>query len=49
MDEEERKEVVNEVNKIYDVKEVFPSIYLATELSRSVLVSIVNNIRRVSN
>ena len=37
MDEEERKEVVNEANKIYDVKEVFPSIYLATELSRSKL------------
>ena len=31
MDEEE-KEVINEVNKIYDVKEVIPSIYLATEL-----------------
>ena len=37
MDEEERKEVMNEANKIYDVKEVFPSIYLATELSRSKL------------
>ena len=37
MDEEERREVVNEANKIYDVKEVFPSIYLATELSRSKL------------
>ena len=35
MNEEERKEVVNEANKIYDVKEIFPSIYLATELSRN--------------
>tara|TARA_Y100000591_G_C21479147_1_gene519577 strand:+ start:63 stop:644 length:582 start_codon:yes stop_codon:yes gene_type:complete len=35
MDEEEKKEVINEANKIYDVKEVFPSIYLATELSRT--------------
>ena len=35
MDEEERKEVINEANKIYDVEEVIPSIYLATELSRT--------------
>tara|TARA_E500000178_G_scaffold123461_1_gene123362 strand:- start:900 stop:1478 length:579 start_codon:yes stop_codon:yes gene_type:complete len=35
MDEEEKKEVLNEANKIYDVKEIFPSIYLATELSRN--------------
>ena len=35
MDEEEKKEVMNEANKIYDVKEVIPSIYLATELSRT--------------
>jgi osmotically-inducible protein OsmY len=35
MDEEEKKEVINEANKIYDVKEIFPSIYLATELSRN--------------
>ena len=35
MDEEEKKEVVNEANKIYDVEEVIPSIYLATELSRT--------------
>ena len=35
MNEEERKEVINEANKIYDVEEVFPSIYLATELSRN--------------
>ena len=37
MDEEEKKEVINEANKIYDVNEVIPSIYLATELSRSKL------------
>ena len=35
MDEEEKKQVINEANKIYDVEEVIPSIYLATELSRS--------------
>ena len=35
MDAEEKKEVINEANKIYDVKEVIPSIYLATELSRT--------------
>jgi osmotically-inducible protein OsmY len=35
MDEAEKKEVINEANKIYDVKEIFPSIYLATELSRN--------------
>ena len=33
MDDEEKKEVINEANKIYDVEEVIPSIYLATELS----------------
>jgi len=37
MNEEEKKEVINEANKIYDVKEIFPSIYLATELSRNKL------------
>ena len=37
MDEEEKKEVINEANKIYDVEEVLPSIYLATELSRTKL------------
>ena len=36
-DEEEKKEVINEANKIYDVKEVNFSIYLATELSRNKL------------
>ena len=37
MNAEEKKEVINEANKIYDVKEIFPSIYLATELSRNKL------------
>ena len=37
MDEDEKKEVINEANKIYDVSEIFPSIYLATELSRNKL------------
>ena len=37
MDAEEKKEVINEANKIYDVKEVIPTIYLATELSRTKL------------
>ena len=37
MNGEEKKEVINEANKIYDVEEIFPSIYLATELSRSKL------------
>ena len=37
MDEEERKEVINEANKIYDIEKVIPSIYLASELSRSKL------------
>ena len=35
MDEEEKKEVINEANKIYDVEQIVPSIYLASELSRS--------------
>ena len=35
MNEKEKKEVINEANKIYDVEEVIPSIYLATELSRT--------------
>lgn len=35
MDEEEKKEVIDEASKIYDVKEIFSSIYLATELSRN--------------
>ena len=37
MNEEEKKEVINEANKIYDVKNVIPSIYLAFELSRNKL------------
>ena len=37
MDENERKAVIDEANKIYDVGEIFPSIYLATELSRNKL------------
>ncbi len=35
MDEAEKKEVINEANKIYNVEEVIPSIYLASELSRT--------------
>ena len=37
MDEEEKSEVINEANKIYDVETVFPAIYLASELSRNKL------------
>ena len=37
MNKEEKKEVINEANKIYDVKKIFPSIYLATDLSRNKL------------
>ncbi len=37
MNEEEKKEVINEANKIYDVEKIYPSIYLASELSRSKL------------
>ena len=37
MNAEEKKEVINEANKIYDVEKIFPSIYLATELSRNKL------------
>ena len=35
MDNDEKKEVLLEAEKIYDVEEVIPSIYLATELSRN--------------
>ena len=35
MNEEEKKLVMEEANKIFDVKEVIPSIYLASELSRT--------------
>ncbi len=37
MDIDEKKEVISEANKIYDVKNVYPSIYLASELSRNKL------------
>ncbi len=37
MDEDEKKEVINEANKIYDVNEIIPSIYLVSELSRNKL------------
>ena len=37
MDKDEKKEVINEANKIYDVDAVIPSIYLVTELSRNKL------------
>mgnify|MGYP001334828841 CR=1 FL=1 len=32
---EEKKEVINEANEIYDVEEVIPTIYLISELSRN--------------
>ena len=35
MDEEEKKEVMDEANKIYDVEKITPSIYLVEELSRN--------------
>ena len=35
MDEEEKNEVIYEANKIYDVENVIPSIYLVSELSRN--------------
>ena len=37
MDRKEKEEVVNEANQIYDVEKVYPSIYLASELSRNKL------------
>ncbi len=37
MDQDEKREVIYEANKIYDVKKVIPSIYLASELSRNKL------------
>ena len=37
MDIEEKREVINEAEKIYDVKNIYPSIYLVTELSRNKL------------
>jgi osmotically-inducible protein OsmY len=35
MDEEEKKEVMNEANKIFDVESIIPSIYLVSDLSRN--------------
>ena len=35
MTDDEKKEAINEANKIYDVKEVIPTIYLVSELSRN--------------
>jgi osmotically-inducible protein OsmY len=35
MDNDEKEEVVNEANKIFDVKDVIPTIYLVSELSRN--------------
>ena len=35
MDNDEKKEVLSEAEKIYDVEKVIPSIYLASELSRT--------------
>ena len=37
MDFEEKEEVINEAKKIYDVNDIYPSIYLATDLSRNKL------------
>ncbi len=37
MDKDEKDEVINEANQIYDVNKIFPSIYLASELSRNKL------------
>ena len=37
MDQKEKEKVIEEANKIYDVNEVYPSIYLASELSRNKL------------
>ena len=37
MNKEEKDEVINEANQIYDVNEIIPSIYLASELSRNKL------------
>jgi len=35
MNDEEKKEVIDEANKIYDVEKVIPTIYLVSELSRN--------------
>ncbi len=34
MNSEEKQEVINEANEIFDVEKIIPSIYLASELSR---------------
>tara|TARA_B110000971_G_C19573639_1_gene304169 strand:- start:88 stop:537 length:450 start_codon:yes stop_codon:yes gene_type:complete len=35
MTDDEKKEAINEANKIYDVEDVIPTIYLVSELSRN--------------
>ena len=35
IDKDEKKEVIREANKIYNVEKVIPSIYLVSELSRN--------------
>jgi osmotically-inducible protein OsmY len=35
MNDDERKTVLDEAEKIYDVEEVIPTIYLVSELSRN--------------
>ena len=35
MNDDEKKEVIDEANKIYDVEKVVPTIYLVSELSRN--------------
>ena len=35
MNEEEKKEVMEEANKVYDVEKVISTIYLVSELSRN--------------
>ena len=35
MNDDERKTVLGEAEKIYDVEEVIPTIYLVSELSRN--------------
>ena len=37
MDKEEKKEVLDEANKLFDVADIIPSIYLVSELSRNKL------------
>jgi hypothetical protein len=35
MSEDEKKEVIEEAKKIYDVEKIIPTIYLVSELSRN--------------